>query len=162
MIEEIGVVSEIKQKSDEQIILVETQIKSTCGSCEAQSNCGTGSIAKAFVRKKELLRFKVNETVSLGQKVKIGIPEESILKASLLVYLIPLSVLLLSAVLMQSLLPILGFQAEAWTIIFTFLCTFISFKLVKKHIKNNENDVFYPQFISVLPLDQEKIDVKQL
>ncbi|MEP0356195.1 SoxR reducing system RseC family protein [Paraglaciecola sp.] len=162
MIEEIGVVSDIKQKDGDQIIWVETHIKSTCGSCEVESNCGTGSIAKAFVRKKELLRFKVSQTVTLGQKVKVGIPEESILKASFMVYLIPLSTLLLSAIFFQSILPSLGLKAEEWTIGFAFFSTFISFMMIKMHLKNNGSDEFYPRIISVLPLDQDRIDVKQV
>ncbi|MEP0176614.1 MAG: SoxR reducing system RseC family protein [Paraglaciecola sp.] len=162
MIEEIGIVSDIKQQNNNQIIWVETQVKSTCSSCSAQSNCGTGSIAKALVRKKELLRFMVKEKVKLGQKVKIGIPEESILKASFLVYLIPVGVLLFAAVLLQVLLPVLGLMGEAWTIIFSFLCAFLSFIAVKMHLKNNDSDEFYPHIISVIPLEQERVDVKQV
>ncbi|MFB1034367.1 MAG: SoxR reducing system RseC family protein, partial [Sinobacterium sp.] len=85
MIEEIGVICGIEQHNSQQVIIVETQIKSTCGSCEAQSNCGTGAIAKVFATKRETLRFRLDEIVEVGQKVSLGIPEENLLKASSLV-----------------------------------------------------------------------------
>ena len=74
MIEEIGVICAIEHHNSQQVVLVETQIKSTCGSCEAQSNCGTGAIAKVFASKRETLRFRLNEMVEVGQKVSLGIP----------------------------------------------------------------------------------------
>ena len=76
MIEEIGVICAIEHDNSQQVVLVETQIKSTCGSCEAQSNCGTGAIAKVFASKRETLRFRLNELVVVGQKVSFGIPEK--------------------------------------------------------------------------------------
>ena len=97
MIEEIGVISAIQESGSEQVVLIETQIKSTCGSCEAQSNCGTGAIAKVFARKRETLKFKLNDSVKVGQKVSLGIPEESLLKASAIVYCLPLLAIIFSA-----------------------------------------------------------------
>jgi sigma-E factor negative regulatory protein RseC len=90
MIEEIGVICAIEQHESQQVVIVETQIKSTCGSCEAQSNCGTGAIAKVFASKRETLRFRLNDMVEVGQKVSLGIPEENLLKASAMVYCLPL------------------------------------------------------------------------
>ncbi|MFT2092984.1 SoxR reducing system RseC family protein [Paraglaciecola sp. 2405UD69-4] len=162
MIEEIGTVNDIKRHDSKQFVWVETQVKSTCSSCGSQSNCGTGSIAKAFSRKKELLQFEFNESVAIGQKVKLGITEQSVLKASFIVYVIPMFAMISSAVLAQYLLPILGEDAEILTILFTFFCTFISFVSVKKYLKRNDDEKFHPHIISVLPLDQERIDVKQV
>ena len=162
MIEEIGVVSDIQQQGNGQVVWVETQIKSTCGSCEAQSNCGTGVIAKVFAKKRETLRFEFNDMVNLGQKVKLGIPEENLLKASFLMYLIPLFVLVLSALLAQTTLPLVGLETEVWTILMTFIVTFTSFMIVKRYLNKNDNQDFHPHILSILPLENEVIEVKQL
>ncbi|MFT5676558.1 MAG: sigma-E factor negative regulatory protein RseC, partial [Paraglaciecola sp.] len=112
MIEEIGVITAIDKKDNEQYIWIETQIKTTCGGCQANDNCGTGIVAKAFTPKKEQLHLACDETVNVGQQVKLGIPEEDLLMASALVYLLPIVVVLLTAVIAQFVFPMLGLHAE--------------------------------------------------
>jgi sigma-E factor negative regulatory protein RseC len=162
MIEEIGVISAIEQHNSQQVVLVETQIKSTCGSCEAQSNCGTGAIAKVFANKRETLRFRLNEMVEVGQKVSLGIPEENLLKASAIVYCLPLLTLVLSAIVGQSLLPLLGLMAEGWLILFSVFCTYCTFMFVRRFLSRSDQGDFYPRILKTFPLEIDKIHVKQL
>jgi sigma-E factor negative regulatory protein RseC len=162
MIEEIGIVSQINRQKDRQTIWVETQIKTTCGSCEAQSNCGTSTIAKAFAPKHEQLCFDYDHPISIGQKVKLGIPEESLLTASFLVYLLPLCVLLFCAAFGQFFLPYLGLLAEGWIILFAGLATLMSFKVVGFYLKKTNQQNFYPRILAVLPTEIEQIQVQQL
>ena len=44
MLEENGTVIDI----EDGVVWVQTQIKTTCGQCQAKDNCGAGAIAKAF------------------------------------------------------------------------------------------------------------------
>ena len=162
MIEEIGVIFAVEQHNSQQVVLVETQIKSTCGSCEAQSNCGTGVIAKVFASKRETLRFRLNELVEVGQKVSLGIPEENLLKASAIVYCLPLFALVLSAVIGQSILPLVGLMAEGWLILFSALNTYITFKFVQRYLSNSDQGDFHPRILKVFPLEIDNIQVKQL
>ncbi|WP_339725191.1 SoxR reducing system RseC family protein [uncultured Paraglaciecola sp.] len=162
MIEEIGVISAIEQHNNQQVVMVETQIKSTCGSCEAQSNCGTGAIAKVFAKKREMLRFQLNELVEVGQKVSLGIPEESLLKASAIVYCLPLFALILSALVGQTLLPLIGLMAEAWLVLFSTICSYLTFKFVRRYLNNADQGDFYPRILKVFPLEIENIPVKQV
>ena len=74
MIEEIGVICAVEQHNSKQVILVETQIKSTCGSCEAQSNCSTGAIAQDCASKRESLSLRLDVLVEVGQKLSLGTP----------------------------------------------------------------------------------------
>ncbi len=152
MIEEIGVICAIEHDNSQQVVLVETQIKSTCGSCEAQSNCGTGAIAKVFASKRETLRFRLNELVEVGQKVSLGIPEENLLKASAMVYCLPLFALVLSAVIGQSILPLAGLMAEGWLILFSAFNTYITFKFVRRFLSNSDQGDFHPRILKVFPL----------
>ncbi|MGK0267598.1 MAG: sigma-E factor negative regulatory protein RseC [Paraglaciecola sp.] len=162
MIEEIGVICAIEHDNSQQVVLVETQIKSTCGSCEAQSNCGTGAIAKVFASKRETLRFRLNELVEVGQKVSLGIPEENLLKASAMVYCLPLFALVLSAVIGQSILPLVGLMAEGWLILFSAFNTYITFRFVRRFLSSSDQGDFHPHILKVFPLEIDNIQVKQL
>ena len=162
MIEEIGVVCAIEQHNSVQVVLVETQIKSTCGSCEAQSNCGTGAIAKVFASKRETLRFQLNELVEVGQKVSLGIPEENLLKASAIVYCLPLLALVMSALVGQSILPLVGLMAEGWLILFSSICTFLTFMFVRRYLSSADQGEFYPRILKIFPLEIDNIQVKQV
>lgn len=159
MLKEIGVVSDIQQIKGKQNIWVETQIKSTCGSCEAQSNCGTGAIAKVLAPKRERLKFPFDGQVAIGQKVTLGIPEESLLKASSLVYLVPLMVLIFSAVLAQTLLPVIGLTGELWVILISFSCAALSFKAISLFLNHSHFDDFHPKLLGISPCEAEKIDI---
>ena len=162
MIVEIGVIRAVEQRNSQQVVLVETQIKSTCGSCEAQSNCGTGAIAKVFASKRETLSFRLNGLVEVGQKVSLGIPEENLLKASAIVYCLPLLSLVLSAVIGQSILPLVGLMAEGWLILFSAFNTYITFRFVRRFLNNSDQGDFHPRILKVLPLEIDNIQVKQL
>jgi sigma-E factor negative regulatory protein RseC len=162
MIEEIGVISAIEQHDFQQVVIVETQIKSTCGSCEAQSNCGTGAIAKVFASKRETLRFRFNEIVEVGQKVSLGIPEENLLKASAMVYCLPLFALVLSALVGQSVFPLLGLMAEGWLILFSAICSYLTFRFVRRFLSNSDQGEFQPRILKVFPLEIDNIQVKQV
>ena len=162
MIEEIGVICAIEQHNNQQVVMVETQIKSTCGSCEAQPNCGTGIIARVFASKREMLRFQVNELVAVGQKVSLGIPEENLLKASAMVYCLPLFALVLSALIGQAVLPLVGLMAEGWLILFSVICTYLTFRSVHRYLSSRDQGDFYPRILKVFPLEVDNIRVKQV
>lgn len=162
MIEEIGVICSVEQHNNQQVVMVETQIKSTCGSCEAQSNCGTGTIAKVFANKREMLRFQLNGLVEVGQKVTLGIPEENLLKASAMVYCFPIFSLILSALVGQSILPLVGLEAEGWIILFSVMSSYLTFRFVRRFLSTADQGEFYPRILKVLPLDIDNIPVKHL
>ncbi|MFT4808610.1 MAG: sigma-E factor negative regulatory protein RseC [Paraglaciecola sp.] len=162
MIEEIGVICAIEQHESQQVVIVETQIKSTCGSCEAQSNCGTGAIAKVFASKRETLRFRLNDMVEVGQKVSLGIPEENLLKASAMVYCLPLFALVLSALVGQSVFPFFGLMAEGWLILFSAICSYLTFRFVRRFLSNSDQGEFHPRILKVFPLERDNIQVKQV
>ena len=103
MIEEIGTVVAVEGDH----VWLETQVKTTCGSCKASESCPTSTVAKAFSPKAEHIYLQVPCELSIGQQVKIGISESALLYASLMVYVIPLLLMILSAMLIQFILPYL-------------------------------------------------------
>lgn len=158
MIEEIGTITAV----DSDHIWVETEIKSTCGACVAKDNCGTGVVAKAFAPKKELLVLRCTKKAIVGQQVRLGIPENHLLSASALVYLLPLVVLVVSAVSGQWLLSQLSISSELWIIGFSALCTFFCFKWVKHKLDGENAHRYQPRLLALIPEKASQINIQSL
>lgn len=87
---------------------VETQRKSTCGSCSAKKGCGTGALSKVLGRKTARMRALNRIDAQPGEEVVVGLSEGALVQGSLVVYLLPLLGLFLFALLGQSLAAQLG------------------------------------------------------
>ena len=107
--------------------------RSGCHSCEANQVCGTGLLSHLFGRRRFYLKVKNTLGVVAGDDVLISIPERSLLMASLLLYLFPVFVMFLFAVIAQSLsLP------ELWVVVgsgFGLLAGFIVARLLCKRLE---------------------------
>ncbi|MDP2829822.1 MAG: SoxR reducing system RseC family protein [Sulfuricellaceae bacterium] len=84
---------------------VETSRASACGSCSSKDGCGTTTLNQMLGTKKSA--FKVLNPIGAraGERVVIGVEEAALLKSSALVYLLPLVLLLLGAMLGGLLAP---------------------------------------------------------
>ena len=94
------------------VVTVEAAIKSTCNSCQAQSDCGTGIISSAIAPKTQQLTFSTPNPVSIGQQVTVGIPEAGVLSASAWLYILPLLVFIATYIGSFTLFPKLGYTHE--------------------------------------------------
>lgn len=157
MIEEIGVITAV----DKDHIWVETQIKTTCGGCQAQDNCGTGVVAKAFAPKKDQLILRCKHAAKVGQRVKLGIEENHLLSASALVYLLPLMMMIVSAVAAQYFLPLWGLQHELWVVAVSFFSTALTFYWLRVKSKNTNDHRLQPKLLAILPAEAEMISIEQ-
>jgi sigma-E factor negative regulatory protein RseC len=96
MIEEPGRVIALESGA----VWVETQRKSTCSGCSAKNGCGQGLMDRLGVReRRELIRALSDLQLQLGDPVVIGIREDVLLRGAILVYLFPLIVLFVSALI---------------------------------------------------------------
>ncbi|MEH6591570.1 MAG: SoxR reducing system RseC family protein [Halioglobus sp.] len=82
-------------------VWVETIRQSTCGSCAVQKGCGHGLInqvsdgSRSYVR---VLPGKLTPSdCEINDQVKISIPEEVILRGSMIVYIVPVAAMLAGA-----------------------------------------------------------------
>ncbi|KXI28689.1 SoxR reducing system RseC family protein [Paraglaciecola hydrolytica] len=162
MVEEIGIVVRIDIEQGIQYLWIETEVKTTCSSCQAQKNCGTSVVAKAFTNKKQQLKLAYAQTVELGQKIKIGIPEERLLSASLLVYLLPIFALMSGSVLASLVLPMFALDSELWQVLAGFTLAFIAFLGVKNYLNGANQQHFCPQLLGLIEPQPQLIDVKQI
>jgi sigma-E factor negative regulatory protein RseC len=94
---------------DAQGLWVETIRQSTCGSCAAQKGCGHSLLNKISDGKRGYIRVLSGKAAigdcAIDDQVRISIPEEVILRGSLVVYMLPLLCMLAGAALAVSLLP---------------------------------------------------------
>ena len=87
MIEEQGRVVAVEEGT----VWVETERKSTCSSCSAKNGCGQHLVDKYRTKKTHsYIRASSNLDLNEGSTVIVGIPEASLMKASVLAYLLPL------------------------------------------------------------------------
>lgn len=82
-------------------VWVETIRSSTCGSCAARKGCGHGLINQISDGQRGLVRALAGRVspsdCHLDDEVQISLPEEVILRGSLLVYILPLLAMLAGA-----------------------------------------------------------------
>lgn len=83
--------------TDDGEVWVETQRRSSCASCSAQSACGTSVLAKVMGRRRSRMRVLSDIPLRVGDEVVIGIREQALIRGSLAVYAVPIVLLLLGA-----------------------------------------------------------------
>ncbi len=91
--------------AEDDTVWVQTQSKTGCSSCKVSSTCGSGIVNKAFSHKVFVTPLKNSLGAHINDEVEVGIPEDLVLKASLVVYLLPLLCLILALTLSSLFLP---------------------------------------------------------
>ena len=95
-------------------IWVQTQRQGTCNTCSASKGCGQGILNRLIPGRVHYIRAlrapavgpgAVGPELTVGDQVEVSVPENMVLKSSVLVYLMPLSLLLAGALLGDRLWP---------------------------------------------------------
>ncbi len=129
-------------------ITVEAAIKTTCSTCQAQSDCGTGAISRAIAPKTQQLTLQSPMPVAVGDAVRVGIPEAGIVSASALLYVVPLLVFMASAALFNSALPALRLASELWVLAGAGVSTLAGFVVISGLLKKIDGARFQPVLLS--------------
>lgn len=155
MIIEQGVITDITHNAQkEQVIAVSTAIKTTCGSCQAESNCSTSVVAKFFTPKAEAFTFTVDETVSVGQQVELGITESRLVQVSFYLYLLPIIVFVITTALSIELLADTAFGHELVALCVGLISTIGTFFIISGKLKADQQQST-PALIKILPMKSE-------
>lgn len=80
---------------------IQMQRQSACNHCELNQGCGTGAIGRLLGHRSKPLLIESSFDLEPGDQVILGMPDSSFLKASLLIYGLPLISLILSAIVGQ-------------------------------------------------------------
>jgi sigma-E factor negative regulatory protein RseC len=94
---------------------VETIATPGCGACAAGKGCGGGVIGRLLGERRHHLRVALPASVrpAVDDEVEIGVREHSVLRASVLAYLLPLAGIVAGAVAGERLAPTGG--SDAWS-----------------------------------------------
>lgn len=93
MIEELATVI----RTEGNMMSVEIQRQSSCGSCSVKAGCGTNLVASLFGKRQAMLSLPNTIQAQPGDRVVLGIRENDLLAGSIRLYLLPLAGLLLGA-----------------------------------------------------------------
>ena len=132
---------------------VETIRQSTCGSCAAQKGCGHGLLNRYSDGKRGYVRVLGSDQLAaadcrVDDQVLIAIPEEVILRGSMILYMLPLLAMLSGAALAMFLLP----QGGDGTALAGACAGFAAgFALVRLHANRHRDDeAFQPTLLEVV------------
>ena len=102
MIEEIATV--ISTEADMAVIKVEKT--SSCNSCQAKGACGTSSLAGFFNFQPPEIKVANSLHAKTGDRVLVGIEENTLVAGSFLLYIVPLLMMMLFALFATALEPL--------------------------------------------------------
>lgn len=140
MLEESGVVVAI----DGNQAWVQTIRKSACSSCEAKSGCGQGVLARISDGKANQVLVANTLNLEVGDEVLLGIPEDMLIKASVMVYLLPLLVMIIAASITEKWIA----PGDGWVAASGLLGLALGFLLVKLYSYFHSSDPrFCPKMI---------------
>ena len=137
-------------------VWVETIQQSTCGSCAAKKGCGQSLLAKlsgkpAYLR--VLLQGKKGYQVN--DNVTIGIPDDVIVKGSLLVYFIPLLLMIVFAGIAHTYSIDRQLTSEVLPAFSGIVGLFVGGAIVRFHAHCHRNDKrLQPVIIGASPRDK--------
>ncbi len=130
------------------MVTVEAAIKSTCSSCQAQSDCGTGVISRALAPKTQQLTLHTPMAVNVGQQVVVGIPEAGILSASAWLYLLPLGAFIASYLFAMTTLQSLGFSHELLPLVPSIVMTYLVYQWIGSKLQSAERTKYQAVLLS--------------
>lgn len=136
MLKETATIVEIKQNS----LLLQTQVKTTCGSCQHKESCGTSAVAKAFSPKVNVIAVNYDPQqypeVAVGDTAIIGVSEQLVVKSAFYVYLLPIVGFVLLAFIgqifiEQQIIALTGTMAELITAVLAFFGGYCGYLVAK-------------------------------
>lgn len=95
MIEERAQVIEINGDT----LILQAKRQSACGSCAANKGCGTSVLSKVVGQKFTRFQASNNINAKVGDSVIVAIPEDALVKGSLVMYLVPVLGMLVAGLL---------------------------------------------------------------
>ncbi|MCJ8338720.1 MAG: SoxR reducing system RseC family protein [Pseudomonadales bacterium] len=136
MIEEQALVVAVESNQ----ILVETSRNSACGKCSASNDCGQSAIAQWAAAK--MINIPVsnpdNLSITIGDTVVVGIDEQSFVRASILLYLLPLVMMFTIGLIVTAA------DGPEWQVITaSFSALVLSFYLIRIFCQKYQQDANY-------------------
>ena len=129
-------------KVEGDVVWVQAIAKSACGSCQAQKGCGHSLLAKAGQKQIDLPVDRNGIHVQENDQVIIGVPEQAILRSSLLMYGTPLFAMIIVAMVAS----LLGVE-EKLSVLLAFAALVSGFVWVNRHAKSLNFAQWHPRLV---------------
>jgi sigma-E factor negative regulatory protein RseC len=144
MINETGVIIELKAAD---VALVLCQKSSACAHCSAEKICHTNEGSQA--RKVEVYN---PDGAQVGDQVRLSVPTRSFLYSSFLLYIVPLIVLIIGAVIGKEIAPLfeIGLDANALSAIMGTGLMGLSFFGIRIATRLMNRKKYMPQITAVI------------
>ena len=120
---------------DDDTVWLEVERQSTCSQCQVRQGCGTGLLSKHVGNRFSRISVKKTNDVTIGQHVQLAIPEQHLLHATVLIYIVPLICMFLLASVTQVLN--INELAEIFSGIAGLL---IGLYWVRRYLRNKKDD----------------------
>ncbi|MGV6988237.1 SoxR reducing system RseC family protein [Testudinibacter sp. P80/BLE/0925] len=131
------------------IASVRCETKKGCSGCAAQAGCGAAALSELNGSKNEgslLVELAVPERLQKGDLIEIGLQEKSMILSALLLYIVPLTALLLS-----TLIGSLYVENELLLALFIVAMTALAFVAIKKiGARLSRQALYQPIFLRTL------------
>jgi len=125
---------------------VQMQRQSACSHCEMSHGCGTGAIGRLLGKRSKPVKIEVDLNLSPGDEVELGLPEKAFLKASLLIYGLPLLGLFLGSVLADTIF----IDSEFMIFVFAMAGLLSGLAVSSRIAKINFSREFNPEILAVI------------
>lgn len=76
------------------VALVEAKGGGGCGHCDSEKGCGSGKLSQMFCSKPRQFKVHNEANANVGDEVQITLPDGVLLRSSIIMYVMPLSLLL--------------------------------------------------------------------
>ncbi|MGK0444858.1 MAG: sigma-E factor negative regulatory protein RseC [Bermanella sp.] len=129
-------------KVEGDVVWVQAIVKSACGSCQAQKGCGHSLLAKAGQKQIDLPVDRNGIHVQENDQVIIGVPEQAILRSSLLMYGTPLIAMIIVAMVAS----LFGIE-EKLSVLLAFTALVLGFVWVNRHAKSLNFAHWHPRLM---------------
>jgi sigma-E factor negative regulatory protein RseC len=153
MVEESALVLKV----DSDTVWVQAIQQTACGSCQAQKGCGHSLLAKVGQKQIEIPVSRNGLDVQVNDQVMIGVPEQAIIRSSLMMYGIPLISMILVALLGTG----LGIS-EGGIIILSFVSLIAGFVWVNIRSKSLDFEQWNPRLIRKISAQQMHIPMCEI
>ncbi|MCG9534260.1 SoxR-reducing system protein RseC [Providencia huaxiensis] len=129
---------------------------SGCGSCGARKTCGSYALSKIEPNTEHELEIAIEQPLVEGQKIEVGIPEGSLIRSALLVYLTPILGLFIFAGLAQA----FDFE-QFWIAISGVIGGIIGFYVARRLASNwRDDEAFQPVVLQIgLPPNELSVQI---
>jgi len=119
--------SALVTRRDGDRVELELQRSSACDHCELNQGCGTGALGRLLGRRSRPLVIETDRECKPGDRVLVELPESALVRASLLLYGLPLLGLVLGGLLAAML------EVPEWLVVgIALFGLFIGFKLATR------------------------------